>query len=204
MVSLFVDYSNVLVLSICVYIVLNSYKMKIEVSFTPAEREAILKSITIICDTREQENGHIIKWFEAKKIPYIKRKLDFGDYSFFIPKGVISDQKFTFVNNIAIERKNSLDELAGNIGKGRTNFAHEFNSAKVQGAKMFLFIEDCALVDIHGHNYQSQYKPKSFLGTLRAWESRYDLRIKFVDRDIMGKEIYIHFYYYLREYLLHG
>ena len=53
--------------------------------YTDKEIDDILKSIVILIDTREQENQHIIKYFEQKKINYKNLKLNYGDYSFYIP-----------------------------------------------------------------------------------------------------------------------
>lgn len=46
------------------------------------ERKVFEKKITVICDTREQCNQHIIQFLHANGIATESRKLDFGDYSF--------------------------------------------------------------------------------------------------------------------------
>ena len=56
--------------------------------FSDVELKKILKELVILIDTREKSNKHIIKWFEEKKIKYKVQKLDYGDYSAYIPKGV--------------------------------------------------------------------------------------------------------------------
>lgn len=40
----------------------------------------------MLIDTREQENKHIIDYFESKNSPYEMKKLDYGDYSAYLPK----------------------------------------------------------------------------------------------------------------------
>ncbi len=62
---------------------------------------------SIISDTREQKNLHILKVFEKHNIAYKKEKLDFGDYAIECEDG--------FRPKLVIERKASLDELVGNI-----------------------------------------------------------------------------------------
>ena len=54
--------------------------------YKDSEIEKILKSIVILIDTREQENSHIKDYFDKKKIAYKPQKLDYGDYSFCIPR----------------------------------------------------------------------------------------------------------------------
>ena len=171
-----------------------------DVSFTKEEKKAFRDNIIILHDTREQKNDHILKFFEKHKIETVRRKLDFGDYSFMVP-GVDQYPEITYENKIVIERKNSLGELASSIGKNRKQFETEFLRAKSKGAKTYLLIENAKLDDIHRGQYDGQYKSKAFLATLRAWENRFDIGIKFVDREFMGKEIFLHFYYYLYELL---
>ena len=55
--------------------------------FTDKELKKILDNLTILVDTREQSNQHIIDFFNKKKIPYSIEKLPFGDYSCKIPVG---------------------------------------------------------------------------------------------------------------------
>ena len=63
--------------------------IKIRYRFTDKEVKKILDNLTILVDTRENANSHIIEFFNKKKIPYKIQKLDFGDYSCYIPKGTI-------------------------------------------------------------------------------------------------------------------
>lgn len=85
--------------------------------FTDKEMKKILDNMTVVVDSREQNNQHILDFFNKKKIPYKTVKNDFGDYTAMIPKDTIG--QFTtdiyFDRDIAIERKNSIDEIAGNL-----------------------------------------------------------------------------------------
>lgn len=85
----------------------------------------------IITDTREIRNQHILAEFSKQDTSFKIKKLHFGDYS-------IEGHE----NNIIIERKASLTELAGNFCKGRKRFEAEFIRAKEAGAKIYLLIED--------------------------------------------------------------
>ena len=88
--------------------------------YTDAEIKTLLKNICIIVDTREQVWGNIEEYFKKNNIQYRREKLNQGDYSAClvsneetIPLGVIRDMYFD--NEIVIERKASIDELAGNM-----------------------------------------------------------------------------------------
>ena len=60
--------------------------------YTDAEIRDNLKTMTIICDTREQQNGHIVGYFDSNQIPHISRKLNAGDYSFLMGDCDFSDE----------------------------------------------------------------------------------------------------------------
>ena len=98
--------------------------------YTDKELNQLLKSITIVVDTRENANSHIIKYFDDKKILHISRKLDYGDYSCFLPTnpelGIMRDTYFDCV----IERKGHLEEVSGNFTADRTRIENEFIRAK--------------------------------------------------------------------------
>lgn len=58
---------------------LNFYK------YTDKEKDELLSSMVILVDTREKQT-HIIESFDQYKINYQRKALDYGDYSFMIPK----------------------------------------------------------------------------------------------------------------------
>ena len=107
--------------------------------YTYKELKTLLDSLTMVVDTREQKNELILKYFDDKKIPYIVKKLDFGDYSCFIPKypelGISRDLYFDCV----IEKKNSLEEISGNLTTDRTRLENEFIRGK--DSRFILMIE---------------------------------------------------------------
>lgn len=168
--------------------------------FTDTQKAELLKSIVFIVDSREQKNDHVTtNYFDKHNIPYIKRKLPNGDYSFMLPKneelGIMTD--LTFENEIAIERKGSLDELAGNFTTGRDRIEKEFSTSK---AKLYLVIEG-KYHDICNQNYRSKYDKKSFMATLHTFYERYNVPFVFVEKEDIGKFIYCTMYYHLRELL---
>ncbi|MFQ6341300.1 nuclease, partial [Bacillus sp. AF62] len=54
--------------------------------YTDTEIHNILKTLTIVIDTRENVNGHILDYLQQKDIPIKNQKLDTGDYGCMIPK----------------------------------------------------------------------------------------------------------------------
>lgn len=91
------------------------------------------KKQKIICDTREQKNQHILKYFEKNNIEYETQKVDEGDY------------KLEGNDTICIERKGNLDEIMANITQAR--FKRELERAKQKGVKLIVLIENSS--DIH-------------------------------------------------------
>ena len=106
--------------------------MLLNYKYTDTELKELLKSITICVDKREKENGHIIEWFDKKKIPYVNKSLSTLDYTFYLPRnpelGIQRD--IWFDKDIAIERKASLTELSGNFAQNRDRFEKEMSTAK--------------------------------------------------------------------------
>ena len=169
--------------------------------YSDSELSKLLKTIEIIVDSREQENQIILNWLSKHKIAYRIEKLDFGDYSFCLPKNeefkIPNDLYFN--NKIAIERKGSLDELAINFTKDRTRLEEEFSSYT---GKMTLLIENSQYNDIMEHKYRSQYTPKAFIATLHTFSERYGFNYLFLpNNEYSGQFIAYTFYYYLRNYI---
>ena len=95
--------------------------------YTKKELDTLVKNIVVVYDTREQQNEHILNYFDKKGIKHKKRKLDEGDYTFYIennaetkPLGILKDTWFD--NAIIIERKANLEELSGNLTEKRWPF----------------------------------------------------------------------------------
>lgn len=167
--------------------------------FTEAEQKELLKSMTVVVDSREKVNDHITSYFDKHGIPYIKKTLDFGDYSFMLPANekLSIPRDLWFTNHIIVERKNSAEELSGCFAQTRTRFEEEFAMAKAK--KKYLLIEKCNYQDIVNGNYNTQYNSKSFLGSLHSFEHRYNLNIFFMpDNTYSPIFIYGVFQYYLR------
>ena len=172
--------------------------------FSDKELKQLLASMVVLVDTREQENLHLLSYFDKKNVKYEKKALSSADYSCYLPKnedlGIM--RPIFFTDSILIERKGSLDELAGNLTVGRTRFESELLRAK--GANMALMVENATYGDLVRGNYHSKYEPKSFVATLATFSARYGLDVNFVEKELAGNWIYHRLYYAVREELLHG
>ena len=86
--------------------------------------------MTIIADSREQTNEHILKYFEKHQIPYVVHKLDVGDYA------IEGD------DTVRVERKKNLSELAHNLlSADKSRFYREVRRAREQGIKLVILCE---------------------------------------------------------------
>ena len=132
--------------------------------YTEAEEKELLSSIVILVDTKEKVNNHITDYFDAHGIPYKKKALQNGDYSFYVPKNEkLSIMRDTYFNDeIFIERKANLEELSANLSAERARFEKEMATAKAK--KKYLLIENAGYEDVVNGNYDTQYNKKSYLG----------------------------------------
>ena len=168
--------------------------------YTDTELKKLLKSMTIVVDTREQNNNSITDYFTSKKIPFVTHKLDYGDYTCYLPAdlelGIIRD---TYID-CYVERKNGLSEISGNLTSDRSRLEEEFQRAK--GKRLILMIEESAgLEKIIEHKYNTEYNEKSFLASLFTFAHRYGIDMHFIDKKYSGMFIYLQMYYAIREAL---
>ena len=87
--------------------------------------------MTVICDSREKKNAHILKYFENHNVPYIIQKMDVADY------------QMENVDGLVIDRKQNLDELARNLmnRNDHARFWKEVRRAKQNNIKMIVLCE---------------------------------------------------------------
>lgn len=171
--------------------------------YTDTELKELLKSMEIVVDTREKENRHILDYLDKKKVPHRVEKLEHGDYTAMLPANAeLGIHRPLYLNNVlSVERKANLEEISGNLTQDRTRIESEFLRAK---GKLVLMIEGATYEDILAHNYNTQYEPKSFVATLKAFESRYGIQTAFISKKAAGNYLYHTLYYELREHLKNG
>lgn len=167
--------------------------------YSSKEKEKIFSNITIIIDTREQKVEHITNYFAKAGINFVVQKLNYGDYSFFIPQNdeLNIPRDIYFDNEIVVERKASLEELSGNlVANDRSRFEKELCLAP---PKKVLLIENASYGDMLEGNYRTQYSNKAFWASLHKLWHEYDIPFVFMpEKKYSGLFIRGYFEYYLK------
>ena len=100
-----------------------------------------------------------------------------------------------------VERKASLDELAGNVTKERDRIKKELALAP---PNKILVIENGSYADMVNGNYRSEYSSKSYYGTVHSFWHEFNMPIIFMpDNKLTGLFIVGYFKYYLRNKIKH-
>lgn len=163
--------------------------------YTAKEYKELLQSLVILHDTREQENAHIIDYFDKKGIKHKAKSLPFGDYCFEL-------EGYYYIDELFIERKSSLDELAASILSER--FSREIRNAARVDRKYFL-IEEEVWRGILEHRYRSSYSEKAFWNTLHTYMAKYGIIIlPCADKREAGRHILSICKAVLDKHILHG
>lgn len=159
--------------------------------YTEKQLKELVSHMVILHTGNEQKNKHILDYFDKKKIKHKEKALKTGDYSLMIEAcpelGFIRDTYFT--DELCIERKNSVSELAINIKEKNERFLKELNRM-INIKNCYLLIENDSIDDIIEHNYESKYNELAFLRQFLGMQKRSDLYIHFVDKEHMGFMIY--------------
>jgi hypothetical protein len=144
-----------------------------------------LKHITVIVDSREKENSHIIDCLEVLGVKWDITGLPYGDY--------ICEFQGTQIECV-VERKNSLDELSQNFTTNRERFKREWDKVPFNHNK-HLIIEENTLNDIFTGNHRSRIHQNSFLASFLSFQAKYNIKIHFVEKCYMGIMLLRLFYY---------
>ena len=114
-----------------------------------------------------------------------------GDYSFKIKAcpelGFPIDTYFT--DELCIERKNSINEIAGNMAEKDDRFLKEINRM-INIQDNYILIEDDKLDDIIEHNYNTKLNELSMFRALLTMQKRSNFYLNFVKKENMGFVIY--------------
>lgn len=171
--------------------------------YTEKQYRELLSHLCILCQTNEQVNDHILTYFDDKGVKYRQKSIKEGDYGFLIEAapdlGFPVDTYFT--DELFIERKNSLEELAHSLygqKKKRSSGITEYDDAFRRELKRalnkkhkYLLVEQPSGWDgILRHEYPNNYSEKAYWGMLHKLEVDYGLKVKFISRENMALEIY--------------
>lgn len=171
------------------------------------DQKAVLKSMVILSDRREQDTPRARKRYEAFGVPCERATLSFGDYTYnaTLPGGEkLYDTSRTVSPTFSIERKESLTEIAGNFTHGRARFQREFERAMERRAKVFLLVEDATWENLMNGRYRSKFRPEAFFASITAWMVRYDISVVFCKEESSGRIIKELCYRHLKEQLEGG
>ena len=152
----------------------------------PVDIEECLKSMVIYADSREQPTEQYIKRLNSLGVPWERKHLDYGDYTFGFN---LSDKTEPIKGDVVIERKMSLTELSGNLCQEFDRFEREFTRAKENGASIYLLVEDATWENIINHRYKTQFNEKAYLKRLLKIIAKYDIKPIFVEKELSGRMI---------------
>lgn len=161
---------------------------------TKKEYEDLLSHLIVLVDTQEKNNKEIIDWLCNNNVKYKCKSLKTGDYSFMIEScpelGFQVDTYFS--DELCIERKNSVSELAGNFANASKDDDRIFKELNrmINIERNYLLIENDKIEDIFEANYKTKLNADSFFRALLTWQSRNNMHIYFVKREYMGRMIY--------------
>lgn len=122
----------------------------------PPSRITTCPSRVIYEDTRQKRGRHSLKhaWWAAHGVEIVRRKLDTGDY-------------WADGSNFLVDTKQSVQELAANIGRDHDRFVRELDRATADGKVLVILVEEHP-------EYQDNRK-------LATWVSRMCLRCRRCD-----------------------
>lgn len=172
------------------------------------DKKSFMKAVTVLYDTREQKNAHIIDALNDMGVMVEQRKLDFGDYSF-----MAEGRDFSL--SCIIERKANVDEIYGNIMHDRERFEKELYAASLLSNEFTLLIENVGSWEELRLYEVPEWQMNQFpdrkvkatgahvYATLKAWKpnNRYRFRVEFSEaKENTAAKLLEVFYYYWRNY----
>ena len=135
----------------------------------------------ITIDSREKPDKikHITSYFEAIGLHYIRSKLYTGDYT------------LTQNQSTVIDRKQSLLELAGNLGKQHDRFRREALRAQEIGARFIVLIEEATTLEkVHEWQHKrSQFKGETLQKIMQTMSQKYQVEWVFCNKADTAQKI---------------
>jgi ERCC4-type nuclease len=154
------------------------------------EYDKFIKNILVMVDIQEKVNYWILNYFKKNGINYQIQHLNAGDYAF-----ALNGQP----QSIVIERKNSLNELSGNLAtkEKKDRFYIEFD--KLKTCEKILLIENDSIDNLISGTYGTDYNVNSYIANLILLLKRKNIQLFFINRYNMGFWILKLFYYHYYE-----
>lgn len=153
-------------------------------NLNPVEAEECLRNMVYIIDRREQATQALEKRLEYLQ-PYERETVNAGDYT---AKTLLPDGNWFYLP-VAVERKMSLTEIAGNFCRERERFRAEFNRARDAEIRLYILIERSSWESAYSGAYRSQMKPQSLIASLMTWMARYKCPVLMCNRPETGGKL---------------
>lgn len=156
--------------------------MQLTYYYTEAELREAVGRMTILIDSREKENRQITEFFDRKKIPYVIRKQETGDYSAML-------DGYTLERSFVIERKHSIQELYRNLTAERQRFDAELLRACNAGIRTVLLIENTTMEDLYTGDPFHGIPPGKMADLLLEKSGEYGIQAFFIHDYYSGRII---------------
>ena len=156
--------------------------------YHPTEIEHILRSFTILVDTREQDTPRARARYKQFGCEYERKALRFGDYSARLTG--LEGEEISLENVICVERKMDLGELCSCFCQGRERFRREFERAKNAGAVVYLLIENDSLDAAYKGSYRSRMHPNALTASIFSWCIEFEIVPLFISSERSGQLIH--------------
>lgn len=162
-----------------------------------------MNNMLILCDTRQQKDEHITKYFDSQKIEWQRATLSSGDYipikikyeKASVDKAVYKCKLYKDFS-IIIDTKKNILEIAGNLcNKGEhERIKRELLKARELGCKNFIFlIADSKVTCINDLNNWSSprtlVKGSTLAQVMKTMQIKYNCWFLFCKKDEMGEKI---------------
>lgn len=138
----------------------------------------------VIVDTREKKNSHILKYFITHDIDYVLQKMDVADYQ-------LEDK-----DNIVVDRKQNLEELARNLmnRSDHARFWKEVRRAKERNIKLIVLCEHGgqikAIPDVAlWHSKYSTVSGRALMDEIYRVHIAYGVEFLFCNKRSTGRKI---------------
>ena len=133
--------------------------------YTDKKYKELLSHLIVLVDTRDQTNQAITDWFDSNNIRWKTKALKTGDYGLMIEScpelGFQVDTYFS--DELCIERKNSVSELAGNFANASKDDDRIFKELNrmINIERNYLLIENDKIEDIFEANLKLAKLPRN-------------------------------------------
>lgn len=171
------------------------------------DQKAVLDSMEIIVDTREQPSKRAEQRYSTFGVPHSRATLSYGDYCYNVTLQdgrPLYDTTTTVTPHCVVERKMNLDELEQCFTRGRERFQREFERAAEAGARVYLIVENASWENLLNGKYRTKFHPAAFTASITAWMVRYNMNVIFCKEETSGKIIKEILYRDLKERLERG